>query len=589
MFSRCLQALVSRATTETAGLVILAVAAGSRAYAFDPFTAAAVIGTGASAVGAVSESAGEVAASADAFSELYGEIDSGAEVGDDGQRLIQEIQEIESLAYEAGYTKEEIEQLTADSANKNNARKLSSTLKSITRAVRAGKRVARLFMKLDQKAKISEVESAQIEREQLVALYKQLRADHERDLREIKERLRDQKDKRDQIATLKKEEKKSGAMAFGRTGVLSFPKQDAVIEEAIRMATGLRPVLLQLLLFVFLIRAVFYQFGFFGMPRYGDLIRDTILCVVLLMVFPELVRACILMCNGVAASIGLKELREVEPGKLDFPAEIGLSFKARLLLEWLFQWIKYFAFVTAQFLANFGLAFLVLLFPIVIFCSQMLNFSVAWPIFLGSFLCICLWPLFWNATGMLAAMLWRKQDASLSEQLATILFSILQFLSPLIGIASMKGQPLSKSIQSAGSAVMGALSGGASTVLREATGLVKGAVGSRGGGGLGRALSYPINQSAGRVMAAGSRGLGAVRATPNPAWGTALKAAAAGFVTNEARPPAAGGGAGRAVIRVAQGFKSQPLLPKAEKLDGAKGKSNPSHGRNNGGKHVPKT
>ena len=559
-------------------VVALALAAGlvpKLCFAFDPFTVAAVVSTTASVVSTVSETAGEVAASADAFGELYGEINSDADISEDGNRLIQEIKEIESLAYEAGYTKEEVEQLSADAANAKDARNLSTTLRSITKAVRAGKRVARLLMKLEQKARLAEVESAQIEREQLVVLYKQLRVENERNLREIKERLREEKDKRDQIRVLKTEEKKSGAKVFGRTGVLSFPKQESVIEEAIRMATMMRPTLFSLMLFVFLVRALAYQFGFFGPAKYGDLIRDAVACAVLLMVFPELVRASVTLCNDLAAKVGMKELQDVQPGSLDFPSEMGLWVKTRVLLEWLFQWIKYLAFVGARFLANFGLAFLILLFPIVIFCSQMLNFSIAWPIFLGGFLSICLWPLFWNATGMLAVMLWRKQDVSISDQIATILFSLLQFLSPLIGMATLKGQPIAKSLQSAGKLVGGVVSGGTALVAGQAAGFAKGTIGASGGSAVGRLLSYPINQGASRIAAAGSRGWETARASKaeaqanrwatgatNTSWVPAIKAAAAGFATNQTRPssPSAGNGIGKTVLQVVRGLKRQPVI-----------------------------
>jgi hypothetical protein len=36
-------------------------------------------------------------------------------------------------------------------------------------------------------------------------------------------------------------------------------------------------------------------------------------------------------------------------------------------------------------------------------------------------------------------MLWRRQDATVKDQLASILFSLLQFLSPLLGVATLKG------------------------------------------------------------------------------------------------------------------------------------------------------
>lgn len=122
-------------------------------------------------------------------------------------------------------------------------------------------------MKIEKKAQLAQVEQAATSREQLIALYKQLRFEHERDLKVMKDKVRELKDKHDQIIILKKEEKNSGAQMFGRTGVLTFPKQESVIEEGIKMAIQMRPLLLQLILLVFLVRMVFYQFGFFEISR----------------------------------------------------------------------------------------------------------------------------------------------------------------------------------------------------------------------------------------------------------------------------------------------------------------------------------
>jgi hypothetical protein len=384
--------------------------------------------------------------------------------------------------------------------------------------------------------------------------------------------------------------------------VLTFPKQDSVIEEGIKMAVQMRPFLLQLVLFVFLVRTVFYQFGLFESSRYGTLIRDAILCALLLMIFPEAVRACVSLCNDLASKVGLKELHDVEPGKLDFPVEIGFSIKTRIVFEWIFQWIKYIAFVTARFLANFGLAFLILIFPLVIFCSQMLGFAVAWPIFLGGFLSVCLWPLFWNATGSIALMLWRKQDATVSDQIATILFSLLQFLSPLIGIACLKGQPLSKAVQSASRAVAGTLSSGVSTVASQAAGFVKGAAGAEGGGTMGRVLAYPVNQTAGRMVAGGLRGAGAAKTARgqatstgenSPAIGKVLKASAAGLITNHAKAPDKPG-LFHAVKQTARGMGQRPVTHGALS-EGLSSSSGPRTGPNrygplkqSGGRYVRK-
>ncbi len=521
-------------------------------YAFDPFTVGSVVGAGAGALSAVSGAAGEVSSTANAFTDLYSEIDSDSEVGQSGSKIIREIKEIEALAYDVGYTKEELEQLTEESASSDAAKRLSTTLQSMTKAVRAGKRVARLFMKLDEKAKLAQVESTQIQREQLVALYKQIEMEHARELRDIKDELKELKNKKSQIEVLKREEKEAGAKLFGKTGVLSFPKQDAVMEEALRLAMSLRPALFSLLLLVFLSRALFYQFGFFGANKHGSLIRDTLICSLLLMVFPEIVRLSIQICNDLASQIGPREMQEIDPKTLDFPPTLSLLAKTRIGVEWLFQWIKFVAFTVTKFLSNFGLSFLILLFPIIIFCSQMLSFTVAWPIFLGGFISICLWPLLWNATGLLAVLIWRKQNATISDQIATVLFSILQFLSPLIAVSALKGQHLYGSIRSASGTLSSAATGATGSITNQAKGFVMGTAGHYGGSKLGRAVAYPINQGLSRMIAGGMRG----KAATGTQQGV-LRAVGSGVVFNERSAPEM---KRSARARFVSGFGSKTLL-----------------------------
>ena len=81
------------------------------AHAFDPLTVAAVASAAAGTVNSITDAASEVSASASAFSDLYGEIDSEAVVSEDGQRIVNKIQETENLAREVGYTKEEIDNI----------------------------------------------------------------------------------------------------------------------------------------------------------------------------------------------------------------------------------------------------------------------------------------------------------------------------------------------------------------------------------------------------------------------------------------------------------------------------------------------
>lgn len=119
----------------------------SPALAIDPFTIAAVGSAAFQAVDAASEASGTV----DAFSELYSEIDTDASISDEGQRLISEIQEIDSLAKEAGYTAEEVDSLGHQ--DRDEMRRIQGTLRAVTKAIRAGKRVFKLVSRLEKKHK----------------------------------------------------------------------------------------------------------------------------------------------------------------------------------------------------------------------------------------------------------------------------------------------------------------------------------------------------------------------------------------------------------------------------------------------------
>jgi hypothetical protein len=279
-------------------LFLLTLRGPNHAFAFDPFTVTAVVGGVSSALGTVSDLTSEVSSSATAFQELYSEIDSEAQISEDGQRILDRVQEIESLAREIGYTSEELDEL--GHTDPEDVKKLSTTLRSITQAVRVGKRASRLVLKLDQKAKVAEIESAQLEREQLVAMYRLIRLQQEANLQAIEDRLREAKEKKNEIQSLREELSKKGVKTFGKTGILSFPRQSISIESAIDAGNKMKPYLMGLMLLVFLARVVYQQFSFGGINSYGDLIRDTLICGFLMMIYPELVRGSLVLSDGLA-------------------------------------------------------------------------------------------------------------------------------------------------------------------------------------------------------------------------------------------------------------------------------------------------
>ncbi len=425
-------------------LLVTVIFGSQKAHAFDPFTVAAVVSTTASAISSISDATSEIAGTADAFSELYSEIDTDAQISEDGQKIIQEVQEVESLAREAGYTAEEIDGLGHQDPNE--LKRLAGTIKSITRAVKAGKRAYKLVMKLEKKAQTAQVESAQIEKEQLAATYKLIRLQNEANLEATKKELQALVEKKKQIESLKNELKEKGAKTFGKSGVLYFPKAARIVENSITVAKKLRAALFGMMLVVFLVRVVFYQFGFFGVPRYGDLVRDTIVCGLLLMVFPDMVHGILSYCDVLSSQITDSHLQGIQPKELKLPELKDASTTTKLFIGWLFEWIRYGTYAVIDFVMTFGTSFLVMLFPIVIFLSQMMNFSIAWPVFIGGFITVCLWPLFWNLVGLAASLSWGQEQQTFAESLYSIFFSIIQLISPIAGIKILSGQGLSKAM-----------------------------------------------------------------------------------------------------------------------------------------------
>ena len=419
---------------------ILLFVISQNANAFDPFTIATVASTVANGI----STANEISGGADAFGELYSEINSDAQISEDGQKIITEVREVEALAQEAGYSAEEIDGLGHQ--NPDELRSLEGSIRALTKAVRAGKRVLKLVTKLQDKANNAQIESAQIEKEKLAATYKLIRLQNESNLQDNKKELKSLIEKKKQIQGLKSELKEKGAKTFGKTGVLSYQRAERTIETAIEVANRLRSALMSMVLVAFMMRVIFYQFGFFGVPRYSDLLRDTLLCGLLLMVYPDLIRAILYYTEMLAGKIGATKLEAIQPKEIHLPELTGASTSTKLVLAWAFEWIRYGSFAIIEFFMTFGISFMVMLFPIIIFSSQMLNFAVAWPVFIGSFITMCLWPIFWNLVGLAANLSWNQEQKTFAEFLYTIFLSLIQLFSPIVGIKLMSGQNLSKAI-----------------------------------------------------------------------------------------------------------------------------------------------
>lgn len=488
----------------------------SPSFAYDPFTIMAVAGAAVSAVSAVTDAAGEVAGVTDAVGELYGELDSDAEVSASGQKLVTKLREVEATAREAGYTKEEIETLLQ--TDRGEVKSLVAVLKKLTNAIRTGKRVLQLISKLEKKAQMAQVETLEVEKEQLRVQHRVLNELVARRLDEKKSKLEETLSKKQDVERHLKEVKARGAKSFGASGVWTFPKIDKVLEKSLALAKRIRPAFFGLVLLAFFIRLVFYQFGLFGIPTFGVLIRDVILFGVLMCAFPDLVHLMVGMSHTLSEQIAGNRLQELtEAPKL----EGAFTWWGGLI--WVCSWIRFIAFCLTDFLFNFGLAFLVILFPLIIFMAQMLGLRILLPVFFTMFLVFSLWPFFWNVVGLLASDLWVMKTDSYADHLKTAFFSLLQLISPFVILKVLSGHGIGQAVGS----VAGKVSGAASRSVREVVGAKQGFTGEEKGrsGTLGF-----LTARATRGIAFGlSGGVKALR-QPHPRVAPVLGATARGFM-----------------------------------------------------------
>ena len=482
-------------------LIILSFFLGlqTNAYAVDPFTVLAVANTTAQVISQVSEATGDVAASTQAMTDLYSEVDSDAQIAASGDKIIRDIEAADALAHEAGYSASEVDQL--GHPNQQELKKVSGSIRAITQAVRAGKRVGKLAMKLVQKSQMAEVESAEIGKQQLAATYKLLEQANSANLAHQNEESRSLIERKKEIGAAKAWATEHGAQQFGKSGVWSFPVTEIVIEKAIETARKMNSPLLGLMTMVFLFRLVFYQFGFFGIPRYGELLRDVLICSLLLLVFPELIRAAMFVSKGLSdLLLSQSTLTVIEPPKVDYEkigepdwAVVGWALKVGIV--WFGTMLNALTFAAINFVMNFGLAFMVMLMPIVIFCSQMLSFAVAWPIYIGGFLIMALWPVFWNLIGLAAQVAWTADNGGISMILYSIFFGILHLAAPLIGIKMLSGHGVHKSITEGAKAMVNPVG----SAIKHGTDFKDGAKAGAAGDGVG--LSHGKSEkSVGRLF-----------------------------------------------------------------------------------------
>jgi hypothetical protein len=517
------------------------------AQAFDPFTIAMVASATVSTIQTISDGAGEVAGSLDAFGEFYSEVGGDGTVSDEGNRTIRMIREIQDLASEAGYTADEVAALT----EQRDVKSLQNTLRALTKVVRAGKRALSLVMKLEKKAQNAQVEATEIERQQLSVQSQILETSRQADLSKKRDALREEMEKKKWLADRERYVQKNGGFQWGKIGIYSFPDKPKTLRVAIETAKSIAPFLLMFVLPLFLMRTVYNQVSFAPEEKYDAILRDTILCFFLMGIFPLIVDLTIGGSDALAQSINGKiQMNSVAPGTMP---DTGTLHILRWL-TYLWEFLKTGLFWLTQLLFNFGIAFYIALFPIVILLAKMQGTQLPMKVFVSTFVLLNLWPVFWHISGLLAVTLWDPKDLADQSSGTSVAFAILQFLSPYL---VMKILHMVAPTEAAGSIIKSM--GGAPA---QVAGFMKGALapgsqgGASGGRSLGGAARYGVTQGLGRLGAAAGRSIDAYSAQGGGGLGM-LKAATAGAAMNSrvANPAPAGGGRLASALHTAGRFK----------------------------------
>jgi hypothetical protein len=253
------------------------------AWTFDPFSiiaaGSATVSTVQTISGATRETA-EIAGSLGAISDLASEIgDADPDSGPD--KMVQKIQEVERMALEVGYTREEINDIIGNS--RDSQARLSTTLNKLTRSIRLSKRLLGLAgVSTKKAAEVSQLEQARGQNDEkkiLADIYSHL---VNQDLEAKREELKTRKEIVVNVTKLR-----DFARGIAPGGNLNlFPLQSTVIKKAIEAYRAYSGMLLMLLGVILVGRLIYYQVSLSPPEKYTDLIKDAFVCYFLMIVFP---------------------------------------------------------------------------------------------------------------------------------------------------------------------------------------------------------------------------------------------------------------------------------------------------------------
>lgn len=467
--------------------------AATTSYAEPVTTGLAASGAILSTLHSILDTTAEVSQTVSAFSELYSEMNADGEISEEGQKFIQEIQEVESIARDVGYTHEQTEDLLK--TDRDGAQKLVYVLKKMTQAIRTAKSATRLIQRIATKAQIAQIEAAETEKEILKVQYKILLEARRKSLLEKKEKLKEALEKKHYLDQKEKEIEARGGLGLGKIGIYSFPKLSSQFKEAIDLSKKLQKKLIFLILPIFMAGVAFNSLKLSSADKIWKLIQNVLLCFFWFMITPQLIQWILEVSQALSREFVAHEL--VKKSVLHPPdptAWINL-FNA---FSWVYSNFKIICFELADFSFNLILSLLILFFPAVIFMMKIVGNDRDFFPFLAGFIALSLWPLFWNLTGLFTHQLFQSESLFSAANIASVACAFFQLVSPYFAYKILQGSGGIEAI----SGVAGKMAGGVGMALgskRTSEGASSIAT------GVGKGISYLGTQFGQRAVAAQRR------------------------------------------------------------------------------------
>ncbi|MBL7687401.1 MAG: hypothetical protein JNJ49_05160 [Bdellovibrionaceae bacterium] len=216
-----------------------------------------------------------------------------------------------------------------------------------------------------------------------------------------------------------------------------FPPIDSgVLQAVIETFQRVAGIVLGITSAVFIARVALLIVQVEGAHAFADLVRDTVVLLLALAIFPFVLKTVVMASAQIASAIRFEAYAR-SSGAID---NLLGSLKTHVLFVGLLSDIgdiTVLHLVRAVFSLLIGL--LAVAAPLIFISGYVLGQGIGVAALGSSLLAFALWPVLWNVIGLLSSNLWPSfQSTSLSSIVFSIAVTVLQFFSPLFCLALLR-------------------------------------------------------------------------------------------------------------------------------------------------------